>query len=65
MILNVQWQIISDPNDLDFFTYVKKQKICNFQDAQKRRPRAEKSEMIIGGATGEMMKMAFLVNLAS
>ena len=26
---------------------------------------SEKSEMIIGGATGEMMKMAFLVNLAS
>ena len=24
-----------------FFTYVKKPKICNFQDAQKHRPRAE------------------------
>ena len=95
-----------------FFTYVKKPKICNFQDAQKHRPRAEFaiwqdgsssfhgrirfwafqlakltgkaifstlpvappiiisdfskiSEMIIGGATGGVLKMAFPVNLAS
>ena len=95
-----------------FFTYVKKPKICNFQDAQKQRPQAEFaiwqggssgfherirfwafqlakltgnaifitsleappiifldffdiSEIIIGGATGRVLKMAFPVNLAS
>ena len=36
--LNVQWHIISDPSDWDFFFLWK---ICNFQHAQKRRPRAE------------------------
>ena len=35
---NVQWHIISDPSNWDFFYLCK---ICNFQDAQKRRPQAE------------------------
>ena len=107
--LNVKWHIMSDPSNWDFFYLCK---ICNFQDAQKRRPRAEFaiwqdgsssfhgrirfwafqlakltgkaifstlpvappiiisdfseiSEMIIGGATWGVMKMAFPVNLAS
>ena len=111
-VLNVIWHIISDPRDIDFFSYVKKRKIWKIQDAQKCWPWAEfgiwqdessnfhgrirfwaflhakltgkdicttppaappiiiseiseKSEMIIGGATGGVMKMAFPVNLES